>query len=155
MTEERGVWSAQVVREYPRWLFQTGPKNHVCSTRFVTSHLCIWCCIVLLALHIMADCVSHPKALLTSMRPCMSFPKPLTAKTSLCPSVTCLGWQGSRAWEWRFYKFRLRVFSPSSARLETFEATDPYSRSLAADGARSQARLTFYSVSTTYFVSKV
>ncbi|KAK9832555.1 hypothetical protein WJX81_008597 [Elliptochloris bilobata] len=46
--------------------------------------------------------------------------------------------EGPRAWEWRYYKFRVRVFSPTSALIETFEATDPYSRSLAADGARSQ-----------------
>jgi len=47
--------------------------------------------------------------------------------------------QGPSAWEWRYYKFLVRVFSPSTAKMETFEATDPYSRSLAADGARSQA----------------
>ena len=73
----------------------------------------------------------------------MSSLNPLLRPDSLISNATCLGWQGPRAWEWRYYKFRVRVFSPTSARLETFEATDPYSRSLAADGARSQARPEF------------
>ncbi|KAL6752790.1 glycoside hydrolase superfamily [Haematococcus lacustris] len=37
-----------------------------------------------------------------------------------------------------FYKFRVRVYCPQSVRMEVSEATDPYSRSLAADGERSQ-----------------
>ena len=47
--------------------------------------------------------------------------------------------QGPGEWLWRYYTFRIRVFSHWSLRVETFEVTDPYSHSLAADGARTQA----------------
>ena len=81
----------------------------------------------------------------TTELPCMHAYKVISQLSSLdesncCSSDLSCGGQGPRAWEWRYYKFRARAFSPSSVRLETCEATDPYSRSLAADGARSQAR---------------
>ena len=46
--------------------------------------------------------------------------------------------QGSAAWLWRYYTFRVTVFCPLTQRVETSEATDPYSVALAADGCRSQ-----------------
>ncbi len=78
-------------------------------------------------------------------KPCRAWQGPglLLVHACLCvgpPHRFLLPSQGPRAWEWRYYKFRVRVFSPASAKIEEFEATDPYSRSLAADGARSQAR---------------
>ena len=47
--------------------------------------------------------------------------------------------QGEKAWLGRYYTYRLRVYSPYSCGVETFQTTDPYSGSLAADGARTQA----------------
>ena len=47
--------------------------------------------------------------------------------------------QGPSDWLGKYYKYRLRVFSPWSRTVETLETTDPYSRSVAADGARTQA----------------
>ena len=46
--------------------------------------------------------------------------------------------QGPASWSGKYYKYRLEVYSPWSQRMEVLEATDPYSRSLAADGARTQ-----------------
>ena len=46
--------------------------------------------------------------------------------------------QGPASWSSKYYKYRLEVYSPWSQRMEILEATDPYSRSLAADGARTQ-----------------
>ena len=46
--------------------------------------------------------------------------------------------QGPASWLGKYYKYRVKVYSPWSQRIETLEATDPYSRSLAADGARTQ-----------------
>ena len=46
--------------------------------------------------------------------------------------------QGPASWNGKYYKYRLEVYSPWSQRMEVLEATDPYSRSLAADGARTQ-----------------
>ncbi|EIE23312.1 alpha-1,6-glucosidase, partial [Coccomyxa subellipsoidea C-169] len=45
---------------------------------------------------------------------------------------------GPSAWVGKYYKYRLKVYSPWSREIELLEATDPYSRSLAADGARTQ-----------------
>ena len=45
---------------------------------------------------------------------------------------------GPPEWEGRYYRFRFQVYHPLSQRLEELVATDPYSRALAADGARSQ-----------------
>ena len=47
-------------------------------------------------------------------------------------------WQGDASWLWKYYTFRVTVYCPWTQRLETSEATDPYSVALAADGARSQ-----------------
>ncbi|KAG2441246.1 hypothetical protein HYH02_010089 [Chlamydomonas schloesseri] len=49
-------------------------------------------------------------------------------------------WTLSRpaAWLWSYYTYRVTVYCPWTARLETVEVTDPYSRGLAADGGRSQ-----------------
>ena len=47
--------------------------------------------------------------------------------------------QGPGSWRGRYYKYRLRVYNPWSRQVETLESTDPYARSLAADGARTQA----------------
>jgi pullulanase len=47
-------------------------------------------------------------------------------------------WQGPQEWCWKYYTFRVRVYCPWTRRIEVVEATDPYSRSLAADGVRSQ-----------------
>lgn len=49
--------------------------------------------------------------------------------------------QGPSSWLGKYYKYCVRVYSPWSRKIETLEATDPYSRSLAADGARSQVSL--------------
>ncbi|KAK9797016.1 hypothetical protein WJX73_006576 [Symbiochloris irregularis] len=46
--------------------------------------------------------------------------------------------EGPAEWLWRYYTYRVRVFSHWSNQVETFEVTDPCSRSLAADGARTQ-----------------
>ena len=48
--------------------------------------------------------------------------------------------QGPASWTGKYYKYRLEVYSPWSQRMKMLEATDPYSRSLAADGARTQVR---------------
>ena len=47
--------------------------------------------------------------------------------------------QGPGEWEGRYYTYAVRVFSHWSSAIEDFEVTDPYSLSLAADGARTQA----------------
>jgi hypothetical protein len=41
---------------------------------------------------------------------------------------------------WSYYKYRVAVYCPWTQRVEVSEATDPYSRSLAADGERTQVR---------------
>ncbi|BDA50310.1 Pullulanase [Coccomyxa sp. Obi] len=46
--------------------------------------------------------------------------------------------KGPATWVGRYYKYRVKVYSPWSRKVEALEATDPYSRSLAADGARTQ-----------------
>uniref|UniRef100_A0A061RDX2 Alpha--glucosidase n=1 Tax=Tetraselmis sp. GSL018 TaxID=582737 RepID=A0A061RDX2_9CHLO len=46
--------------------------------------------------------------------------------------------EGPREWEWSFYNFRVTVYCPWTQQVEVSVTTDPYSRSLAADGARSQ-----------------
>eukprot|EP00884_Botryococcus_braunii_P013168 jgi/Botrbrau1/21852/Bobra.0190s0065.1 len=46
--------------------------------------------------------------------------------------------QVDRGWVWKYYTFRVRVFSPWRLRMETYEASDPYARALAADGIRTQ-----------------
>ena len=61
------------------------------------------------------------------------------------PGPGCAGpvsgaWEarGPPEWEHRYYRFRLRVYHPLTQSLEDLVATDPYSRSLSADGERSQ-----------------
>ena len=49
--------------------------------------------------------------------------------------------QGPATWCGKYYKYRVSVYNPWSQRMEVLEATDPYSRSLAADGARTQVGL--------------
>ena len=49
-----------------------------------------------------------------------------------------MGVQGPSAWEGRYYVYKVKVFSHWSGAIEDFEVTDPYSLSLAADGARTQ-----------------
>ncbi|KAK9823625.1 hypothetical protein WJX72_004323 [[Myrmecia] bisecta] len=46
--------------------------------------------------------------------------------------------QGSPDWLYKYYKYRLTVYSPWNQQVVTLEVTDPYSRSLAADGERTQ-----------------
>ena len=41
-------------------------------------------------------------------------------------------------WVGRYYRYRVTAFHPSTGRIETCEATDPYSRALAANGTRTQ-----------------
>ncbi|EFJ43973.1 hypothetical protein VOLCADRAFT_118899, partial [Volvox carteri f. nagariensis] len=41
-------------------------------------------------------------------------------------------------WLWSYYTYRVTNYCPWTARFETVEVTDPYSRGLAADGARTQ-----------------
>ena len=42
------------------------------------------------------------------------------------------------AWVGHYYRYRVTAFHPSTGRIETCEATDPYSRALAANGTRTQ-----------------
>jgi pullulanase/glycogen debranching enzyme len=42
------------------------------------------------------------------------------------------------AWAGRYYHYRVTAFHPSTGRVETCDAADPYSRALAANGARAQ-----------------
>lgn len=46
--------------------------------------------------------------------------------------------QGEQSWKDQYYLYRVRVFSPLSGQMESYEVTDPASLSLSADGARSQ-----------------
>ncbi|GIL87906.1 hypothetical protein Vretimale_6300 [Volvox reticuliferus] len=41
-------------------------------------------------------------------------------------------------WLWSYYTYRVTNYCPWTARFETVEVTDPYSRGLAADGVRTQ-----------------
>ena len=43
----------------------------------------------------------------------------------------------------KYYKYRVRVYCPWTRRVETVESTDPYSRSLAANGERTHVCDTF------------
>jgi len=45
---------------------------------------------------------------------------------------------GPAAWRESYYLYEVTVFAPSTGAIETVRVTDPYSRSLARDGARSQ-----------------
>lgn len=45
---------------------------------------------------------------------------------------------GVPAWKGMYYQYEVTVYTPSTQRVETVLATDPYSRSLARNGARSQ-----------------
>lgn len=45
---------------------------------------------------------------------------------------------GSAKWKSLYYVYEVTVYAPSTQRIETLTATDPYSRSLARDGERSQ-----------------
>ncbi|GJP74183.1 hypothetical protein CLOP_g4809 [Closterium sp. NIES-67] len=45
--------------------------------------------------------------------------------------------QGPMAWRGMYYQYEIRVFHPSTNRMETCVATDPYSRGLSANGERS------------------
>jgi len=45
---------------------------------------------------------------------------------------------GSADWTGMYYLFAVTVFTPGSGRIETHQATDPYSLSLATNGTRSQ-----------------
>ncbi|KAG2494697.1 hypothetical protein HYH03_007213 [Edaphochlamys debaryana] len=42
------------------------------------------------------------------------------------------------SWLWSYYTYRVTTYCPWTVRFETLEVADPYSRGLAADGARSQ-----------------
>ena len=46
--------------------------------------------------------------------------------------------QVDRAWLWKYYTYRIQVYDVWTLKVQTFHTTDPYSRSLAADGARTQ-----------------
>lgn len=45
---------------------------------------------------------------------------------------------GTPAWKYKYYLYEVTVFTPSTGRIETVTATDPYSRSLSRNGERSQ-----------------
>mmetsp|Transcript_1676 Transcript_1676/g.4831 ORF Transcript_1676/g.4831 Transcript_1676/m.4831 type:complete len:1182 (+) Transcript_1676:338-3883(+) len=45
---------------------------------------------------------------------------------------------GPASWEWKYYRYRVTAYCPDTQQVEALEATDPYSRSLAADGQRTQ-----------------
>ncbi len=45
---------------------------------------------------------------------------------------------GTPAWKNRYYLYEVTVFTPATGRVETVTATDPWSRSLARNGERSQ-----------------
>ena len=45
---------------------------------------------------------------------------------------------GDRSWENLYYLYEVEVYAPSTERVEVNRVTDPYSRALAADSARSQ-----------------
>ena len=45
------------------------------------------------------------------------------------------------SWLWKYYTYRVRVYDVWTQQIQTFETTDPYSYSLAADGARTQVML--------------
>jgi pullulanase-type alpha-1,6-glucosidase len=45
---------------------------------------------------------------------------------------------GEPEWEWKYYTFGVTVFTPVTGRVETNTVTDPYSRSLSRNSARSQ-----------------
>ncbi len=45
---------------------------------------------------------------------------------------------GEPSWRGKYYLYEVTVFTPSTGRIETVRATDPYSRSLARNGERSQ-----------------
>lgn len=81
------------------------------------------------------DCLSDD---LTSNQLCFSFPLDYCKGLKEKPVVAV---QGPSSWLGKYYKYCVRVYSPWSRKIETLEATDPYSRSLAADGARSQVSL--------------
>ena len=42
------------------------------------------------------------------------------------------------SWLWKYYTYRVQVYDVWTQQMQTFETTDPYSYSLAADGARTQ-----------------
>lgn len=42
------------------------------------------------------------------------------------------------SWLWHYYTYRVTAYNPWTNRFESLEVTDPYSRGLAADGARTQ-----------------
>lgn len=46
--------------------------------------------------------------------------------------------QVSKEWLWKYYTYCIHVYDVWTQKMQTFSTTDPYSRSLAADGARSQ-----------------
>lgn len=46
--------------------------------------------------------------------------------------------QGDWWWNWRFYQYEVRVYSPATGRMETNCVTDPYSLSLSLNSRRSQ-----------------
>ncbi len=45
---------------------------------------------------------------------------------------------GSPDWRWRFYRYRVEVYAPSTRRIEVNEVTDPWSVSLSLNSQRSQ-----------------
>ncbi|MEO5988331.1 MAG: pullulanase-type alpha-1,6-glucosidase, partial [Candidatus Eisenbacteria bacterium] len=45
---------------------------------------------------------------------------------------------GRSAWKGMYYQYEVTVYTPTTRRIETVRATDPYSRSLARNGTRSQ-----------------
>lgn len=45
---------------------------------------------------------------------------------------------GVPAWKRQYYQYEVRVYTPTTRRIETLRVTDPYARSLARNGARSQ-----------------
>jgi pullulanase len=64
-------------------------------------------------------------------------PQPVTALAMTRDHGTWTA-TGTPAWKGRYYLYEVTVFTPSTGRIETVTATDPYSRSLSRNGERSQ-----------------
>lgn len=64
-------------------------------------------------------------------------PQP-TATVEMTRAAGVWSASGPATWRERYYLYEITVFAPSTGAIETVRVTDPYSRSLARDGARSQ-----------------
>lgn len=53
---------------------------------------------------------------------------------TLIPFVIQIG----KEWLWKYYTYNIKVYDVWTQKVQTFNTTDPYSKSLAADGTRTQ-----------------